>query len=320
MDERIGAIRQLFWNPEEKRLRAPVRIPVLFALVLLVVQLLFAVIAGIELLVTLPGPVTNAVVLVLATVAIAGLSWFIDRRRLRDLGLGGGRTWLVELLVGLGAGLAMSGVAVATLAVAGAATIGSGTAAAPDIALGGNAVGVFYGVVFFGGVGLLEEVLVRGYLLVNVAEGIRGFVDTDRTATLVGVVGTAGLFGVLHAANPGGTALSLVNISLAGLFFGLVYAMTGRLAFPIGIHITWNFGLGVLFGLPVSGLVTDTAVLAVETTGRDLLTGGSFGPEGGLVMLVALAAGVVVFLAWMWLQGDTLSIDGEIAVPELWNG
>ena len=96
MDERIGAIRQLFWNPEEKRLRAPVRIPVLFALVLLVVQLLFAVIAGIELLVTLPGPVTNAVVLVLATVAIAGLSWFIDRRRLRDLGLGYRAPYVVE--------------------------------------------------------------------------------------------------------------------------------------------------------------------------------------------------------------------------------
>jgi hypothetical protein len=319
MDERADGLKRAFWNPHENRLRASFRIPVMLVLVLLAVQVILLVISGVELVVALPGPVANGLILVLVTGAIAVLSVFLDRRYLRDIGLGGGRAWLLDLLAGLVVGLVMAAVAVGVLVAAGVATVTTPTVADPDIVLGGGTLGLLYGLWFFGGVGLLEEFVVRGYLLVNVAEGIRGVVDTDRTAVLVGVVGTAGLFGFLHAANPGGTTLSLVNIALAGLFFGLVYAVTGRLAFPIGAHITWNVGIGPVFGLPVSGLTTDTALVGIETDGPTLLTGGSFGPEGGLAMLVGLAAGVAAFVGWTRLRGGDLAIDERIAVPELWS-
>jgi membrane protease YdiL (CAAX protease family) len=253
------------------------------------------------------------VLLALVFVAILIVAVFIDRRSLRGFGLGG-TGWLADLLAGLVVGFVMVAVAVGVLLLAGAGTIDS---TAPTATLG--LTGLVAGFLFYAGVGAVEEFIIRGYLLVNVAEGVRGVVDTDRTAVVVAVVGTAGLFGFLHAANPGGTTLSLLNITLAGIFFGLVYAVTGRLAFPIGVHITWNFALGPVFGLPVSGLTADASLVAVEPSGSTLLTGGSFGPEGGLVMLAAIAAGVGAFVGWCRLRGGSLAVDERIAVPDLWS-
>ena len=53
---------------------------------------------------------------------------------------------------------------------------------------------------------------------------------------------------------------------------------------PIGLHAAWNFVQGTLLGFPVSG-ATDWSVGLVRQAevGNDLLTGGAFGPEGGLV-------------------------------------
>ena len=313
MDERADGLGQVFWNPDEKRLRALFRVPVALALGLLAGYLVFTVVGVTSAALGLPSTARTILVLALVFVAILIVAVFIDRRSLRGFGLGG-TGWLADLLAGLVVGFVMVAVAVGVLLLAGAGTIDS---TAPTATLG--LTGLVAGFLFYAGVGAVEEFIIRGYLLVNVAEGVRGVVDTDRTAVVVAVVGTAGLFGFLHAANPGGTTLSLLNITLAGIFFGLVYAVTGRLAFPIGVHITWNFALGPVFGLPVSGLTADASLVAVEPSGSTLLTGGSFGPEGGLVMLAAIAAGVGAFVGWCRLRGGSLAVDERIAVPDLWS-
>lgn len=313
MDERADGLGQVFWNPDERRLRTLFRVPVALALGLLAGYLVFTVVGVTSAALGLPSTARTIVLLALVFVAILIVAVFIDRRSLRGFGLGG-TGWLADLLAGLVVGFVMVAVAVGVLLLAGAGTIDS---TAPTATLG--LTGLVAGFLFYAGVGAVEEFIIRGYLLVNVAEGVRGVVDTDRTAVVVAVVGTAGLFGFLHAANPGGTTLSLLNITLAGIFFGLVYAVTGRLAFPIGVHITWNFALGPVFGLPVSGLTADASLVAVEPSGSTLLTGGSFGPEGGLVMLAAIAAGVGAFVGWCRLRGGSLAVDERIAVPDLWS-
>ncbi len=313
MDERAEGLKQVFWNPEEKRLRALFRIPVAFALGLFAFYLIFGTVGLVSDVLGIPDTPRTILLQALVFVAILLIALFIDRRWPAGVGFGGGLAWLSELVAGVVVGFLMVGVAVGTLAFAGYATIGAGDV----VSIGPG--GLLAGLVFYIGVSLIEEFILRGYLLVNIAEGIRGAVDTDRAAVGVGVVATAGLFGALHAANPGGTALSLLTISLAGLFFGGVVAVTGRLAFPIGVHISWNFGLGPVFGLPVSGLASDTAVVGVDITGSELVTGGTFGPEGGLVMFAALAAGIGVFVVWASLRGAGLTIDRSIAVPDLWS-
>ena len=61
------------------------------------------------------------------------------------------------------------------------------------------------------------------------------------------------VFGALHLANPGATALAGVTVAVAGLMFCALYALTGRLWVPIGLHFAWNFAQGYLFGAAVSG-------------------------------------------------------------------
>jgi hypothetical protein len=320
MNEVGAGIKRAFWNDEEQRLRALFRVPVVLALVLLTAQLVVALVGALTAVVALPGPLTTALVLGLVSAAVLGIAWFVDRRTLRDIGFGVDRSWWLDLLAGLGVGLAMAVAVVGALLAAGVATPGPSQPAQPDLVLGGGsaATTLLYGLAFFAGVALLEEVLVRGYLLVNTAEGIRGVVGDDRRAVQIAIAVTAGLFGALHAANPGGTVVGLVNISLAGLLLGWAYAVTDRLAFPVGLHLTWNFGLGPLFGLPVSGLRTDAALVPVRVDGPALVTGGAFGPEGGAVMLVALAVAAAAFAGWARYRYGTLAVDGSIAVPDLW--
>jgi len=321
MNEILDGIKQAFWNPDEMRLRALFRVPATFGLLLLVVSIIVGIVGWVDGLLGLPAIYPQVVTFGLIIVAFVALAWFIDRRHMRDMGLGLDRQWGRDLCAGFAVGGVMVLVTVGVLLAAGLATIGS-TYAVEDpqfsFNAGSAAVGVIYGFLFFAVFATLEEVLVRGYLLVNVAEGIRRLTDTDRGAVLIAVAGTAGLFGLLHAANPGGTTLSLLNITVAGLFFGLAFVVTDRLAIPIGAHIAWNFGLGSVFGLPVSGLRTDAALLGVEPDGTTLLTGGSFGPEGGVVMLVGLAAGVGVFLVWTRQQYGTIAVNERIAIPDLW--
>jgi membrane protease YdiL (CAAX protease family) len=321
MNEILGGIKQLFWNPDELRLRALFRVPATAGLLLLVVTLVLSIVGAVNSILGLPSIFPQVVAFSLVIVGLVALAWFVDRRHLRDMGLGLDRQWGRDLLAGLAVGAVMVSVAVGLLVLTGFASVDTTYAVeSPDFSFnaGSTLGGLVYGLLFFTVFATLEEVLVRGYLLVNIAEGIRRVSPSDRRAVLGAIVGTSILFGLLHAANPGGTALSLINITVAGLFFGVAYAATDRLAFPIGAHIGWNFTVGSLFGLPVSGLRTDSALLGVELEGSTLVTGGSFGPEGGVAMLVGLGVGVAVFVLWVRYQYGTLALNERIAVPDLW--
>ena len=89
-----------------------------------------------------------------------------------------------------------------------------------------------------------------------------------------------------------------------GLFFGLGYVLTGQIALPIGLHFTWNFVQGNIFGFPVSGRITHaTSLFLTQESGPDLWTGGAFGPEAGLLGLLAALAGagvIVLWARWRW--------------------
>lgn len=323
MEEALAGIKRVFWNGAEKRLRAPLRIPATIGLTLLALQLVVGVVRFLSSVVALPSSIRTALTIAALTVAAVAIAWFVDRRYRRDMGLELDRQWWLDAAAGLVVGLGMVAAVVLTLRIAGMASIGgpyrpSGTTVA--VGCDSAAVGLLYGFAFFVAVAVLEEFAIRGYLLTNVAEGLRGYVGADRTAVWAAVLGTAGLFGALHAANPGGSWLSFLNIALAGVLLGVAYAATGRLAFPVGLHTTWNFGLGPVFGLPVSGLGADAALVPVRVDGPRLVTGGSFGPEGGLVMLIALATGVGMLAWWVHRQGGSLAPEERIAIPDLWSG
>lgn len=295
MDRRLLAP---FWNREEERVRAPWR---LLAQVVVLIVLLLALgqTVGQVLVAAVPDrfePVAGAV---LQTAAVGGsvavVGHALDRRRLRDFGFRFSRQWYLDLGFGLALGaLLMTGVFALELAL--------GWIRVTGVLVGTPATGLSAALLLFVCVGFYEELLSRGYQLTNVAEALRTLGEVPAVA--VATVSTAALFGLLHYANPAASVRSSVLVALGGVFLALGYVLTGELAIPVGVHVTWNFFQGAVWGFPVSGLPFRTSVVAVDQRGPALFTGGQFGPEAGLVGLAAVIVGSAAILAYVrWRRG-----------------
>jgi uncharacterized protein len=98
------------------------------------------------------------------------------------------------------------------------------------------------------------------------------------------------VFGGLHLANPGATPLAGATVVMAGLMFCALYALTGRLWVPIGLHLTWNLAQGYLFGATVSGNDLGGSILlsTAHPGAPTWLTGGTFGPEASVLALILI--------------------------------
>jgi hypothetical protein len=104
-------------------------------------------------------------------------------------------------------------------------------------------------------------------------------------------------FGVFHGLNPNLTWLALLNIFLAGVVLAAGYLVTRSLWLPMAFHFSWNFVQGPILDFPLSGLDT-TGVLITRSGGNAWLTGGAFGPEGGLFSTAVLC--LALLLLWVW--------------------
>lgn len=125
----------------------------------------------------------------------------------------------------------------------------------------------------------------------------------ERLGTAWALAISAGVFGLLHALNPGATALSTTAVALeAGVLLAAAYVLTRNLWFPIGLHLGWNFTEGGVFGVAVSGGAGGSGIFSVSLAGRPLLTGGAFGPEASLIA-VAVCLALAVMLLWLTVRG-----------------
>ena len=250
----------------------------------------------------------GAALVAVASVWVAGR--FLDRRPFSGFGLRLNRAWWSDFGFGLLLGASLiSGIFLVELA-AGWITV-TGTLRAVD---GAFFPAILAPVVLFLCVGFYEELVSRGYQLTNLAEGLNLPGIGPSGAVLLAWILTSSFFGLIHAFNPNATALSTINIALAGMMLGLGYVLTGELATPIGLHIAWNFFQGNVFGLPVSGRdLAGTTFLTTDQTGPDLLTGGHFGPEGGLLAPAAMLAGCLLITLRIRHRSNKLSLHTPIA-------
>ena len=127
-------------------------------------------------------------------------------------------------------------------------------------------------------VGLFEEFLLRGYLLYTLASGIWFWPAAVLTSSIF-------LFGHIH--NPGENWYGLADVFVIGMFFCFTLWRTGDLWFAVGMHATWDWGQSYFFSVPDSGLVVPGHLLKMHMSGPAWLSGGSVGPEGSVVNLVA---------------------------------
>ncbi len=221
----------------------------------------------------------------LAAVALAHLLVLrlVERRPLADVGLGRDAARPRRLLAGVAFGALAVGVPTALLLAAGQLRVvpgapGSWAAAAASLVGWRLAPAA-----------LFEELLVRGYPFLVLRESV---------GALPALLVTSGVFGVLHAQNPGATVGSVAVVTLAGVFLGGVLLATGSLWAAWTAHLAWNATLGAGFHAAISGLDVPAPGYRVVDAGPDWLTGGPWGPEGG----AGAAAGMLGALALLHLR------------------
>lgn len=154
-------------------------------------------------------------------------------------------------------------------------------------------------------VGFYEEYWVRGYQLKVLSEGLHVGPIEPKWAIMIAVAVTSLYFGIMHLGNPNASWVSSVNIMLAGIVLAAPYVLTGRLWVSIGMHFSWNFFQGGVFGFPVSGKAFRTSIIQTNQHGPEWFTGGAFGPEAGVVGVVTLA----IILLWMLKRYRPASVD-----------
>jgi membrane protease YdiL (CAAX protease family) len=136
---------------------------------------------------------------------------------------------------------------------------------------------------------LAEELMFRGVPLVILAR----WLGRGRAILLLSV-----LFALAHLRNPDVTAAGIGNIALAGIFLSLAFYSPGGMWTAFGAHLGWNATLAAL-AAPVSGLPFDIPSIDYRMGSPIWLTGGAFGPEGGLLATLTLAGTVMLMGRWI---------------------
>jgi len=328
-------MQDLFWNPDERRLRALWRITIMVGLYVLVVRgtrWLVQTAAGADTTLsnTTPLEVFRLIVMLVLLVLMAR---YVDKRRFSDYGLHlkSGRWW-----VDLGFGILLTVVLISILFMVetsqGWITIssslldqGSGSAAGMLVfPLLSTIATAFYIELFF-----------RGYLITNLGEGfsflnrlyqptsaieqvsrIRGLLNNiwQRTPVLAAWLVATLFFLVVRVDVDMATNVLVLNLLRASFLLTLPFVLTRSLAIPIGLNLGWNIATQNVYGLKiVSGGVLGGEIGGVQTSvrallvtvqsGPEMLTGGPLGPEAGLLgMAVVVLAGAIVML-WLRRKG-----------------
>ncbi|AZK45286.1 CPBP family intramembrane glutamic endopeptidase [Paenibacillus lentus] len=163
------------------------------------------------------------------------------------------------------------------------------------------------GAVLFVGVAISEEIYSRGYI-----QGLLRYHYGKTPAIVVSSI----LFALLHSMNPGvfSTPLPIANLFMAGVIMAVAREVTGGLWWPIGLHLTWNYFQGYIYGFNVSGTVSEYSLLSATDQGPAWISGGIFGIEGSVISVVVLILGTMAVN--MLYRNRRKQLD-ETAVPSL---
>jgi hypothetical protein len=81
-------------------------------------------------------------------------------------------------------------------------------------------------------------------------------------------------------------------VIVAGFFLGVILLATRSLYAAGAAHFAWNWVMAVALHIQVSGLSSPNPDYRTIETGPDWLTGGPWGPEGGIAAVAAMFVGI----------------------------
>ena len=210
----------------------------------------------------------------------------IEKRSLSSIGFNK-NNWLKKYSLGFLIGLVMMSIIVLILLLFGYITVEKN----PIQPVGVSAISSVL-VILFGWIiqGATEEIVTRGWLL-NVL--------SSKYNIGFGLLISSTLFGLMHLTNPNVNYIAVINIILVGLFYGLYVIKTNDLWSVCGMHSAWNFAQGNIFGFEVSGLdVSVGSLIDLNLVGNNVITGGAFGPEAGIIatFILLVSIGILLFI------------------------
>lgn len=149
---------------------------------------------------------------------------------------------------------------------------------------------------------LAIEIGFRGYPFLRLVEAMGPGVAAFFMAIIYAIWRT-------HAA-PTTTASVLVSFFL-GLVLALAVLRTRALWVGWGFHFAWVATMSMLFGLPVSGSMSYSPIIATNATGPAWISGGGQGPEGSAFAVI------VSFLLLFWMVRVTGDLKHKYGYTEI---
>lgn len=139
--------------------------------------------------------------------------------------------------------------------------------------------------------GAMEEILCRGVVQQLLLK---------KTSVPIAFGVSAALFTIPHLGNMAGgapaiVAVAVINLILISLIFSMITLRTGSIWAACGLHSIWNYILYSIMGLNLSG--KDEVVAAVfdmSSIGENVLNGGAYGIEAGIITTVVLSAALIL--------------------------
>lgn len=225
----------------------------------------------------------------------------IDKKRFRDIGLKFNKNSLKHLFIGLLMGAVSMTFIFAVISLTGNVTVEDGF---------NFSIYNITGLIIFILVALNEELFSRGYCLYALKEQ-----NSEKMAIIVSSI----IFALLHVFNPNLNWFGIFNIFLVGVLFAYMTLKTDNLMMAIGYHLTWNYFQGNVFGLSVSGQEAK-GIITVSNLKDNIITGGAFGPEAGILTTIVLVIGFL--FVYRFVKGsennniNQANIAGNIEIKE----
>jgi len=231
------------------------------------------------------------------TAAILIFLWtrFYEGRKIFTLGFTKHNA-LKKYLSGFALGIIMNSVVVGIMVIFGTIEIAKESINITGIDALGIVVLFLFGFIIQGA---SEEILARGWMLQVIGA---------RYKPWLGVLISTIVFAVLHLGNSGVNPISVINLLLVALLLCLFVLDGSSLWFACAWHSSWNWIMGNVYGLSVSGSGEKVTLFDLNTTGDEIISGGGFGPEGSLVTTLVLLAGII----WFGIRVRNKSISNKI--------
>lgn len=205
---------------------------------------------------------------------------FKEKRSFKSIGLKFSKTACFEYLRGFGIGVFMIAIIALGICLVGKGSIYVNT----EISLS-SIVPFLFIIIAWIIQGASEEIMMRGYMLPALA---------IKKGPIVAITITSVFFAVLHLLNDGVNAMGILNLVLFGVF-AAVYAIYEESLWGIcALHSAWNFAQGNVFGFLVSGLDAGQSIFITKINENNIINGGTFGPEGGILCSVVCLIGIVI--------------------------